>query len=104
MDKFDFEACLIYYNQVDNKGHVITSEACEQYDGEELPLISGAFGSYFPANVVGCALLESREDGLYAKCHCNFAPGDGPIIKQAIEEGHPYALTLCVNAVSITIY
>ena len=95
MSKFDFGG---YATKVDIKcsdGRVIRKGAFKHNDGETVPLVWQHNYSN-PENVLGHALLEDREDGVYAYCTFNNSPS-GENAKLLVEHGDITALSIHAN-------
>lgn len=93
--KFDFGG---YATKVDLKcadGRVIKKGAFKENNGQTVPLVwQHTYNS--PDNVLGHALLEEREDGVYAYCKFNNTPA-GENAKALVEHGDITALSIHAN-------
>lgn len=93
--KFDFGG---YATKVDLKcadGRVIKRGAFKENNGTTVPLVwQHTYNS--PDNVLGHALLEDREDGVYAYCKFNSTPA-GENAKALVEHGDITALSIHAN-------
>lgn len=93
--KFDFGG---YATKVDLKcadGRVIRKGAFKENNGTVVPLVwQHTYNS--PDNVLGHALLEEREDGVYAYCKFNTTPS-GENAKALVEHGDITALSIHAN-------
>ena len=93
--KFDFSG---YATKVDLKcsdGRVIKKDAFSHNDGQTVPLVWQHIHND-PNNVLGHALLENREDGVYAYCTFNDTPS-GLNAKKLVEHGDITALSIHAN-------
>lgn len=94
-DKFDFGG---YATKVDlqcSDGRIIRKGAFKHNDGETVPLVWQHNYSN-PENVLGHALLEEREDGVYAYCTFNQTPA-GENAKLLVQHGDITALSIHAN-------
>lgn len=93
--KFDFSG---YATKVDLKcadGRVIRKDAFKHNDGETVPLVWQHMHND-PNNVLGHALLENREDGVYAYCLFNDSEA-GKQAKLLVQHGDINALSIHAN-------
>jgi HK97 family phage prohead protease len=93
--KFDFSG---YATKVDLKcsdGRVIKKDAFKHNSGQTVPLVWQHLHSE-PVNVLGHALLENREDGVYAYCKFNDTES-GKTAKTLVEHGDITALSIHAN-------
>lgn len=93
--KFDFSG---YATKVDLKcsdGRVIKKDAFSHNDGQTVPLVWQHIHND-PNNVLGHALLENREDGVYAYGVFNDTPA-GLNAKKLVEHGDITALSIHAN-------
>lgn len=93
--KYDFSGWATKNNLKCSDGRVILKDAFKGNDGETVPLVwnhqhNDAF------NVLGHALLENREDGVYAYCTLNDTES-GKNAKLLIEHGDVSALSIYAN-------
>jgi len=97
-DKFDFSG---WATKVDLKcadGRVIRKDAFKGNDGMTVPLVWQHLHNQ-PSNVLGHALLENRDEGVYAYCAFNdsTAAGDAKI---AVKHGDIKSLSIFANDLS----
>ena len=93
--KFDFSG---YATKVDlrcSDGRVIKKDAFSDNDGKVVPLVWQHMHND-PANVLGHALLENREDGVYAYCTLNDTDA-GKNAKVLVEHGDITAMSIHAN-------
>lgn len=76
-------------------GLIITKDAFKNNDGMTVPLVWN-HDHNDPSNVLGHALLENREDGVYAYCTLNDTEA-GQTAKSLIEHGDVSALSIYAN-------
>ena len=76
-------------------GRVISKDAFKHNDGETVPLVWQHLHND-PGNVLGHALLENREDGVYAYCTFNNTEA-GQNAKELVEHGDIKALSIHAN-------
>ena len=70
MNKFDFGGYATRNDLQCSDGRTIRKDAFKHNDGQTVPLVWQHM-HHDPANVLGHALLENREDGVYAYCKFN---------------------------------
>ena len=68
--KFDFSGWATKANMLCSDGRIIRQNAFEECDGMKVPLVWNHQHNK-PEEVLGHALLENREDGVYAYCSFN---------------------------------
>ncbi len=95
MKKFDFSGWATRNNLRCSDGRMIMKDAFKSNDGQTVPLVwnhqhNDAY------NVLGHALLENREDGVYAYCTLNDTE-QGRNAKSLIEHGDVTALSIYAN-------
>ena len=94
MEKFNFEGWATKVNLKCSDGRVIMKNAFEHSD-EKVPLVwCHKHGS--PENVLGHALLENREEGVWARCYFN-ATENGQLAKVLVEHGDITAMSIYAN-------
>lgn len=76
-------------------GRTILKNAFKDNDGQTVPLVWQHVHDD-PNNVLGHALLENREDGVYAYCSLNDTPS-GQNAKELVEHGDINALSIYAN-------
>lgn len=95
MKKFDFSGWATRNNLKCSDGRTILKDAFKANDGQTIPLVwnhqhNDAF------NVLGHALLENREDGVYAYCTFNDTDS-GKNARLLVEHGDVSALSIYAN-------
>lgn len=76
-------------------GRVIRRDAFKDNDGQEVPLVWGHQHND-PELVLGHALLENREDGVYAYCKLNGTP-KAKVAKELVRNGDIHAFSIYAN-------
>ncbi|MDB5716243.1 MAG: hypothetical protein JWO15_3640 [Sphingomonadales bacterium] len=82
-------------------GRTITPEAFKHMDGIKVPLV-WQHGHDVPGNVLGHAILEAREDGMYAQGFFN-TTDSGQTAKQLVEHGDIKNLSIYANQLKETL-
>lgn len=95
MDKYDFSGWATRNNLKCSDGRVIMPDAFKHNDGETVPLVWNHQHDR-PDNVLGHALLENRNEGVYAYCTFNDTP-TGRTAKMLVENGDVKALSIHAN-------
>ena len=95
MEKFDFSGWCTRTNLKCSDGRTILKDAFKGNDGQTVPLVWNHQHND-PLNVLGHALLENREDGVYAYCTFNDTES-GQAAKQLVEHGDVTALSIYAN-------
>lgn len=93
--KYDFSGWATKNNIQCSDGRTILKDAFKDNDGKEVPLVWNHEHNDM-LNVLGHALLENREDGVYAYCSLNDTER-GQHAKQAILHGDIAALSIYAN-------
>jgi len=93
--KYDFSGYATRTNLVCADGRTILKDAFKGNDGQKVPLVWQHLHND-PSNVLGHALLENREDGVYAHCVLNEGP-NGKQAKVLIVHGDINALSIYAN-------
>ncbi len=93
--KFDFGGWATRNNQKCSDGRTILKDAFEDNDGQTVPLVWNHRHNE-PYNVLGHALLENREDGVYAYCTFNDTE-QGKNARILVEHGDVSALSIYAN-------
>lgn len=94
-EKFDFSGWATRHNLRCSDGRTIRNGAFEHQDGDVVPLI-WAHNHDNPASVIGHALLESHDEGMYAYCALNNSDG-GKAAKEAVKHGDVDSLSIYAN-------
>lgn len=93
--KFDFGGYATKVNLTCSDGRIIRKGAFKHNDGQTVPLVwQHTYNS--PENILGHALLEDREDGVYAYCTFNKTLA-GENAKLLVEHGDITALSIHAN-------
>ncbi len=95
MSKFDFSGWATRNNLKCSDGRTILKDAFKENDGQTVPLVWNHQHNE-PFNVLGHALLENREDGVYAYCTFNDTEA-GRNAKLLVEHGDVSALSIFAN-------
>ena len=95
MPKYDFGGWATRNDLKCSDGRTIRKNAFSEQDGEEVPLVWNHQHSG-PENVLGHALLENREDGVYARCIFNNNPR-AKAAKEAVKSGDVKSLSIWAN-------
>lgn len=95
MDKFDCSGWATRANLKCSDGRVILKDAFKHNDGQTVPLVWNHQHSD-PNEVLGHALLENREDGVYAYCKFNETES-GRTAKLLVQHGDVSALSIYAN-------
>lgn len=95
MEKFDFSGWATRNNLRCSDGRTIMKDAFKDNDGQKVPLVWNHQHNE-PANVLGHALLENREEGVYAYCTLNDTES-GVIAKALVQHGDINALSIYAN-------
>jgi len=92
---FDFSGYATKNNLKCSDGRTIQKDAFKDNDGQKVPLVWQHFHDD-PANVLGHAVLENREDGVYAYCVFNDTDA-GKTAKQLVQHGDIDSLSIFAN-------
>lgn len=93
--KYDFSGWATRANLKCSDGRTIMRDAFKQNDGQKVPLVWNHQHDD-PNEVLGHALLENREDGVYAYCSLNDTEA-GKTTKLLIQHGDISALSIYAN-------
>lgn len=93
--KYDFSGWATRANLKCSDGRTIMRDAFKQNDGQKVPLVWNHQHDD-PNEVLGHALLENREDGVYAYCSLNDTEA-GKTAKLLIQHGDISALSIYAN-------
>ena len=94
-NKFDFCGWATRANTKCSDGLTITKDAFKDCDGQKVPLCWGHIHDD-PTRVLGHALLENRDDGVYAYCKFNDTE-QGQNANLLVEHGDVTALSIYAN-------
>lgn len=95
MAKFDFSGWATKANLKCSDGRVIMKDAFKDNDGATVPLVWG-HNHDDPNRVLGHALLENRDEGVYAYCKFNDTES-GRTAKLLVQHGDVNALSIYAN-------
>ena len=95
MDKYDFCGYATRNDLLCADGRIIRKDAFKDCDGKKVPLVYNHDHTDL-ANVLGHAILENREDGVYAYGFFNESE-DGKKAKEAVLHGDITALSIYAN-------
>ena len=95
MERYDFSGWATRNNLLCADGRTIRKDAFKSNDGQTVPLVWN-HGHNDPDNILGHALLENREEGVYA--YCTFNESDsGKAAKEAVRHGDVKSLSIYAN-------
>ena len=100
MAKFDFSGWATRFNTKCSDGRTILSTAFDDNDGQTVPLV-WQHQHDSPANILGHALLEKREDGMYTYCTFNDTEL-GQNAKELVAHGDITSLSIYANRLKET--
>ena len=92
---YDFSGYATKYDLLCADGRTIQKGAFKHNDGQKIPLVWQHLHND-PKNVLGHALLEAREDGIYAYAYLNDSPA-GKQAKTLIEHGDIGSMSIYAN-------
>lgn len=92
---FDFSGWATRNDLVCSDGRIIRRNAFKHCDGEQVPLVY-SHDHKDVKSVIGHAILENREDGVYAYCKLNDTE-EGKHAKETIKHGDLRALSIWAN-------
>lgn len=93
--KYDFSGWATKNNLKCSDGRTILKDAFKENDGQKVPLVWNHQHND-PDNVLGHALLENREEGVYAYCAFNDTES-GQQAKKLVEHGDVVSLSIYAN-------
>lgn len=93
--KFDFSGWATKNDLTCSDGRTIKHNAFKENDGQRVPLV-WQHGHNAVDNVLGHALLENRDEGVYAYCAFNDTPG-AKNAKELVKHGDVKALSIYAN-------
>ena len=93
--KFDFGGWATKNDLLCADGRIIRRDAFKDNDGQTVPLVY-QHNHNDPTGVLGHALLENRDDGVYAYCSFNNTMS-GRHMKEAVEHGDVVSLSIYAN-------
>lgn len=95
MGNYDFSGYATRNDLVCGDGRIIRKNAFVDNDGREVPLVWNHQHNS-PEDVLGHALLENREDGVYAYCTLNDTES-GKLAKKLVQHGDIRSLSIYAN-------
>ena len=95
MDKFDFSGWATKANLRCSDGRIINQDAFKHCDGLKVPLVWN-HGHNDPLNVIGNAILEHRDEGVYTYGTFNDSE-QGQHVKGLVQHGDVVALSIFAN-------
>lgn len=95
MERFDFSGWATRNDLKCSDGRTIRKDAFKDNNGQKVPLVWNHQHNE-PFNILGHALLENREEGVYAYCTFNDTEA-GQNAKQLVEHGDVSALSIYAN-------
>ena len=95
MDKFDFCGWATKADLMCSDGRIIRKDAFKHNDGQTVPLVWNHQHND-PDEVLGHALLENRDEGVYAYCKFNDTES-GKTAKLLVQHGDVNALSIYAN-------
>lgn len=95
MERFDFSGWATRNNLKCSDGRTIMKDAFKHNDGQTVPLVWNHQHND-PLNVLGHALLENRDEGVYAYCVFNDTES-GHTAKELVEHGDVDQLSIYAN-------
>lgn len=93
--KYDFSGWATRNDLLCSDGRTIRKDAFKHNDGEEVPLVWNHNHSS-PDNILGHALLENRDEGVYAYCLFNDTES-GKKAKELVQHGDVRSLSIMAN-------
>lgn len=93
--EYDFKGYATRYGVKCSDGRTIAHGAFKEFDGIQVPLVF-EHDHTTPKSVIGNAVLEHRDDGLYAYGSFNNTE-NGIIAKELVTHGDLNALSICAN-------
>ena len=94
MERYDFSGWATRNDLLCADGRTIRKDAFKENDGQTVPLVWNH--THDPDHILGHALLENREDGVYAYCAFNDSES-GQAAKEAVRHGDVRSLSIYAN-------
>lgn len=95
MEKYDFSGYATRNDLLCSDGRTIRKDAFKHCDGQTVPLVY-SHNHNDPDNILGHALLENRDDGVYA--YCTFNESNSAVaMKEAVRHGDVRSLSIYAN-------
>lgn len=95
MEKYDFSGWATRNDLMCSDGRIIRKNAFRANDGDTVPLVWNHAHNN-PENVLGHALLQNRDEGVYAYCTFNDTPS-GIHAKKSVKHGDVRSLSIFAN-------
>ena len=95
MEKYDFSGWATRNDLPCADGRTIRKDAFKSNDGQTVPLVWN-HGHNDPENILGHALLQNRDEGVYAYCTFNESES-GLAAKEAVRHGDVKSLSIYAN-------
>ena len=95
MEKYDFSGYATRNDLLCADGRTIRKDAFKHNDGQTVPLVWN-HNHNDPDNILGHALLENRDEGVYAYCAFNESDS-GLKVKEAVRHGDVRSLSIYAN-------
>ena len=95
MENFDFSGWATRNDLICSDGRIIRKDAFKSNDGQKVPLVWNHQHTD-PNEVLGHAILENRDEGVYAYCKFNETES-GQIAKILVQHGDVNALSIYAN-------
>jgi hypothetical protein len=95
MEKYDFSGWATRNDIRCSDGRTIRKDAFKSNDGQTVPLVWN-HGHNDPENILGHALLQNRDEGVYAYCTFNESES-GLAAKEAVRHGDVRSLSIYAN-------
>jgi hypothetical protein len=95
MEKYHFSGWATRNDLLCADGRTIRKDAFKHNDGQTVPLVWN-HGHNDPDNILGHALLENRDEGVYAYCTFNESES-GKAAKEAVRHGDVKSLSIYAN-------
>lgn len=92
---YDFSGYATKNDLKCSDGRIIRKDAFKHNDGKTVPLVWQHIHNE-PGNVLGHAILENREDGVYAYCFMNDTP-NGQNVKKLVKHGDITNMSIYAN-------
>lgn len=93
--KYDFSGWATRNDLTCSDGKIIRKNAFKHNDGQQVPLVWNHRHSE-PDNILGHAVLENREEGVYAYCSFNDT-ASGQTAKEVVQHGDVRSLSIFAN-------
>ena len=94
MERYDFSGWATRNDLLCADGRTIRKDAFKENDGQTVPLVWNH--THDPDHILGHALLENREEGVYAYCAFNDSES-GQAAKEAVRHGDVKSLSIYAN-------